>query len=118
MSIKIDRISSQIAKEVSYILATEVKDSNIRFVTVTDVKVTNDLSYAKVYVTILDESKKKETMLALKNASGFIRRELAERVELRHTPELEFIYDESIAYGAKIEDIIEELHEHKENIDK
>lgn len=116
MSIKIERIGSNLVKEISYILATEVKDSDIKFVTVTDVKVTNDLSFAKVYVTVLDETRKKETIEALKNARGFIRKELADRVELRHIPELEFVYDESIAYGAKIEDIIEELHEEK--IDK
>lgn len=115
MSIKIDRISSQMVKEISYILATEVKDKDIQFVTVTDVKVTNDLSYAKVYVTVLDEGRKKETLVALKNASGFIRKTLAERIEIRHIPELEFIYDESIAYGNKIEHIIEQIHEEDKN---
>ncbi len=118
MSIKIDRIGSQLVKEISYILATEIKDQDIKFVTVTDVKVTNDLSYAKVYVTILDEEKRKETMDALKNASGFIRKTLADRIEIRHIPELEFIYDESIAYGNKIEHIIEKIHEEdKKDID-
>ena len=110
MSIKIDRIASQMVKEISYVLATEVKDSDIRFVTVTDVKVTNDLSFAKVYVTVLKEDKKEETLNALKNAAGFIRKELAERLEIRHIPELEFVYDESIEYGKKIENIIEKIH--------
>ena len=113
MSIKIDRIASQMVKEISYVLATEVKDNDIRFVTVTDVKVTNDLSFAKVYVTVLKEDKKEETLNALKNASGFIRKELAERLEIRHIPELEFVYDESIEYGKKIEDIIENIHENQ-----
>lgn len=113
MSIKIDRIASQMLKEISYVLASEVKDEDIRFVTVTDVKVTNDLSFAKVYVTVLKEDKINETMKALKNASGFIRKELAERLEIRHIPELEFVYDESIAYGKKIENIIENIHENK-----
>ena len=113
MSIKIDRIASQMLKEISYVLASEVKDEDIRFVTVTDVKVTNDLSFAKVYVTVLKEDKIAETMKALKNASGYIRKELAERLEIRHIPELEFVYDESIAYGKKIENIIENIHENK-----
>ena len=64
MSIKIDRIASQMLKEISYVLASEVKDEDIRFVTVTDVKVTNDLSFAKVYVTVLKEDKIAETMKA------------------------------------------------------
>lgn len=110
MSIKIDRIASQMAKEISYILATEVKDNDIRFVTVTDVKVTNDLSFAKVYVTVLKDDKREETLKALKNASGFIRKTLADRLEIRHIPELEFVYDESIEYGKKIENIIENIH--------
>lgn len=111
MSVKIDRIASNIVKEISYILATEVKDNDIKFVTVTDAKVTNDLSFAKIYFTVLDENRKKETLEALKNASGFIRKQLADRIDIRHIPELEFIYDESIAYGKKIEDIIEHIHE-------
>lgn len=113
MSVKIERIASNLVKEISYILATEIKDNDIKFVTITDVKVTNDLSFAKVYFTVLDESRKENTMDALKNASGFIRRELADRVDIRHIPELQFIYDESIAYGKKIEDIIEQINEDK-----
>ena len=111
MSIKIDRIASNIVKEVSYIIANEVKDSDIRFVTITDAEVTNDLSFAKIYFTVLDENRKKDTLIALKNASGFIRKELADRIDIRHIPELEFVYDESIAYGKKIENIIEQIHD-------
>ncbi len=110
MSIKIDRIASNLVKEISYILMTEVKDPDIKFVTITDCKVTNDLSYAKVYYTILHEDKKEEIRQALKNAAGFIRKELFDRVEIRNIPELEFIYDESIEYGKKIEDMIEKIH--------
>lgn len=113
MSVKIDRIESNMIKEISYILMTEVKDKNIRFVTVTDCKVTNDLSFAKVYFTLLNEEYKEETLKALKNASGFIRKELAVRLDIRHIPELEFIFDESIEYGKKIENIIEKIHEEK-----
>ena len=58
MSIKIDRINSNMVKEISYILETEIKDEDIKFVTVTDCKVTNDLSFARVYVTVLDDNKK------------------------------------------------------------
>ena len=116
MSIKIDRIASNLVKEISYILANEVKDQDIKFVTITDCHVTNDLSFAKVYYTVLDESKKESTKKALKSAAGFIRRELMDRVEIRHTPELEFIYDESIEYGKKIENLLEEIH--KEDIEK
>ncbi len=114
MSVKIERIASMLEKEISYILMTEVKDPDIKFVTVTNVKLASDLGYAKVYVTVLDQSKKDETLRSLKAARGFIRRELANRVEIRHIPELDFVYDESIEYGKKIEDIIEEIHKEEQ----
>lgn len=109
--VKVERVNSLLEKEISAILMTEVRDPDIRLVTVTKVSTTNDLSYAKVYVTVMKEEKKEETLKALKDARGFIRRELMDRVELRHIPELQFLYDDSIAYGKKIESIIEELHE-------
>lgn len=115
MSIKIDRIEKEMIREVSYILSNEVKDQSIKFVTVTDCKVTNDLSFAKIYYTVLNIDKKEETSAALKQASGFIRKVLSERMNIRHTPELTFIYDESIEYGKKIETIIEKMHEEDQN---
>lgn len=109
MSIKNERINSNIQRELSYILANEVKNPNIKFVTITDVDVTSDLSFAKVYFTTLGDIK--ETLKALKSAKGFIKMNLGERVELRHIPELEFIYDESIEYANRIEKKIKEIHE-------
>ena len=111
MSIKLDRISSEMMKSISYILATEVKDQLLKFVSITDCKVTSDLSFAKVYYVLLDDSKKDETQKAFKNASGFIRKMLTERMDIRHTPELEFIYDESIEYGKKIEQKRKEIND-------
>lgn len=109
MSIKNERINSNLQKEMSYIIANEVKNPNIKFVTITAVDVTSDLSYAKIYFTTLDDVN--ETLKALKSAKGFIRKTLADRIELRHIPELEFIYDESIEYGKRIEEKIKEIHE-------
>ena len=103
MSIKIDRIASNLVKEISYILMTEVKDPNVKFVTVTDCKVTNDLSYAKVYFTNLIDADREKVTKALNRASGFIRGKLFDMVEIRKMPELTFVYDESIEYGNKIE---------------
>ena len=108
MSLKNERINSNIQKEISYIIANEVKNPNIKFVTITAVDVTSDLSFAKVYFTTLDD--KKETLKGLKSAKGYIKKALANRIELRHIPELEFIYDESIEYGARIEEKIKEIH--------
>lgn len=114
MSIKIERIASEMVKQISYILATEIKDEDIKFVTVTDCKVTNDLSFAKVYVTVFDKDKIKTTVDALNNASGFIRRQLADRIDIRHIPELTFVYDESIEYGKNIENKLKKIHEENE----
>lgn len=110
-SIKIERLNHAIQQEISIILMREIKDEEIKFVTITGVDTTNDLSYAKVYYTVLDESKKDKTEEALKKASSFIRTKLAERIDIRHTPELKFIYDTSIAYGEHIEDIINKINE-------
>ena len=108
MSVKTDRINNMILEQLSYVLRVEVKNKAMEFVTITSVATTSDLSFAKVYFTTL---KDKETALnALNKASGFLRKELTHRVELRHMPELKFVYDDSIAYGKKIEQIIEELH--------
>lgn len=114
MSIKIDRIASALVKEVSYILMTEIKDQNIKFVTITDCKLTSDLSYAKFYYTVLDDEKREETAKALKNARGFVRSKLYDRIDIRYIPEIDFVFDESIEYGKNIENIIEEIHKKDE----
>ena len=111
MSIKSERIADSLIEQISYILANEVKNKDINFVTITDANVTNDLSYAKIYYTVLDESQKDKTAAALKSASGFIRHELRERIDIRQIPELKFIYDESIEYGHKIEEKLKEINE-------
>lgn len=110
MSIKLERMNNLFVKEISYILHNEIKDENIKFVSVTGCEITNDLSYAKVYVTIFDKDKKDITLKALDKAKSFIRGELSKRVEIRHTPELRFIFDDSIEYGEKIDKLIEDLH--------
>ena len=114
-SIKIERLNHALVEEISYILHNEVKDKDIKFVTITGCDISSDLSYAKVYFTVLDDSRKKETLEALNNAKGFIRTNLSQRVDIRHTPELKFIYDTSIEYGNKIEDIIDSIHEKENN---
>lgn len=111
MSVKIERLNDQFQKEISIILQTEIKDQDIHFVTITGCEITNDLSFCKVYFTVLDDSKKETTLSALKGAASFIRGELSKRVQVRHTPELRFFYDESIEYGNKIEKIIEKINE-------
>ena len=111
--VKIERYNDLFVREISMILQTEVKDQNIKFVTITDVDITNDLSFAKVYFTVLNKEYLDVTKDALKRASSYIRGKLSERIEIRHTPELIFVYDESIEYGEKIEKILESINEEK-----
>ena len=112
-NVKIERLNHAFHEEISMILMTEIKDENIKFVTITGVDTTSDLSFAKVYFTVLDDTKKAITIEALNKAASFIRGELSKRVEIRHTPELKFVYDDSIEYGEHIEKIIEKINEEK-----
>lgn len=115
-NIKTERIADALIEQISYIIATEVKNKDINFVTITDAKVSSDLSYAKIYFTVLDESKIDKTTEALKEASGFIRHELRDRVDIRQIPELTFVYDNSIKNAEKIEEILDKIHSEK-NVD-
>ena len=111
MSIKTERLANLLVKEVSEILLTEVKDEDIKFVTVTHIDLSSDLSYAKVYCTMLDDSKKDKCIHDLNGASGFIRSEVIKRkLEMRKIPEFTFVYDDSINYGNNIEKIIKNIH--------
>ena len=112
MSVKIDRLSNMFVEEISKILHQEIKDRDINFVTVTEARITNDLSFAKIYITTLDDDRNK-VLKALNKASGYIRTILCDRVKIRKMPELHFVYDESIEYGKKIEDIIERINNEK-----
>ena len=112
-NVKIERLNHAFQEEISMILMTEIKDEDIRFVTITGVETTSDLSFAKVYFTVLDDTKKQSTVTALNNAASFIRGELSKRVEIRHTPERKFIYDNSIEYREHIEKIIEKINKEK-----
>lgn len=113
MNLKGERVGSDMQRFLADILLTEAKNEEFKDVTITDCDVTNDLSFAKVYFTTPLEDKK-HVEKQLNNASGYFRSMLAERLKVRHTPELKFIFDESIEYGMKIEKIIEEINK-KEN---
>ena len=110
MSIKLDRLGHIFTEAISKIINEEVKDDDIKFVTITAVDITSDLSYAKVYFTNLIDKDRDKVEKALNRASSFIRGKLFDKVEIRKMPELTFIYDESMEYGNKIEKIIDEIN--------
>lgn len=107
---KIDRIASDISRNISDILANEANDELLKTFTITGCSVTNDLSFCKVYFTSFSNLEKKDLEKELNEAAPFIRGKVSERVDIRHTPEIKFYYDESIEYGKKIEDIIKSLN--------
>lgn len=112
-SVKQKRIASEMVRVISEILMEEARDSLLKTITITGVDVAPDLSFAKVYFTSLSEMDHKQLEKEMEEASPFIRTHLAEKMDLRNTPKLKFLYDESIEYGNKIEKILEEIHEEK-----
>ena len=109
--IKCERIASDMIRIISNILANESRDELLKTVTITGCTVSNDLSYAKVYFTSTSNLTPEKMEKELKDAAGYIRHELAEKIDIRHTPELNFVYDVSIAYGNRIEELIKEINE-------
>ncbi len=107
---RMGRIDEEYRKELSQIISYELKNPNVTgLISVTKVKVTNDLKYAKIYVSIMNSKNVTDTLAGLKKSSGFIRSELAKRVNLRNTPELIFELDDSLEYGARIDSILKEI---------
>ncbi|HZK33812.1 MAG TPA: 30S ribosome-binding factor RbfA [Bacillota bacterium] len=110
---RINRISEEIRREVSNIIRNHIKDPRIsQMASIVKVDTTSDLRIAKIYVSVLGAEEEKEaTMIGLKNAAGFMRTELGKRLDVRHTPELHFILDNSIEYSVEIAKKLREISE-------
>ena len=108
---RINRISEEVKKVVSQLLANGLKDPRINTMTsVTKVEVTSDLSFAKIYVSILgDDAEKKETIEGLNSAKGYIRKEISSNINLRHSPEPVFYLDESIEQAIYMSQLIDSV---------
>lgn len=110
MAYALDRLARQIQKELSMMLLNDIKDTKIGYITVTDVRLTNDLSYAYIYFTIIGGKDRIEVALdGLNRAKGYMKNEIAKKVKMRKVPEFIFKYDESLEYGNKIGKIIDNL---------
>jgi ribosome-binding factor A len=104
------RVADQLRVDLSELLAREVHDPGIGFLTITHVKVTPDLQVARVYYTTLgDEKARRETDRALGRATPFLRRQIGRRLRLKRVPELEFFFDEAVERGDRIERILQEI---------
>lgn len=107
---RLERLNSQMLREISEILRTQVRDPRIVDVTVTYVRVTSDLWLARIYVTLpLDPTEKSEAMEGLESAAPFVRRALGQILQIRHIPELRFLEDETIAHARRIDEILREV---------
>jgi len=109
--IKLKRIESELVRTISEILLEESTDDLLKTMTITASEISADLSFAKVYFTSMSEMSHKDLEREMNEASDFIRKFVAEKMDLRQTPKLRFVYDESIEYGSRIEKILEEIQE-------
>ena len=117
---RMNKVDEELKKEISSIISLELKNPHLTgLISVSKVKTSPDLKYARVFVTMINEKDKKENLRVLKQASGFIRSLIAKRINMRYTPELVFEFDDSIEYGARIDEIInkisKELNDNKNN---
>jgi len=114
---RIDRISEEVKKELSFIIKNDLKDPRLsEIITLVSVKVTKDLKFAKIFVSVLgDEKAKEETLIALKSAAGFIRREIGGRLQLRNAPEFIFEIDNTLDHAMHIEELINGINKTKED---
>jgi ribosome-binding factor A len=106
-----ERLGEQIRAEASAVLAREVHDPGVGFITLTRVRVTADLQLARIYYTTLgDAAARRTTERALGRVMPFVRRQLGARLKLRRVPELQFVFDQSIADQARVEELLQEIH--------
>ena len=107
---RMNRVNEELKRELSNIINYEVKNSNVTgMISVTKVKTSPDLKYARISISIINSKNIKQTLAGLKAASGFIRSRIAEKMNLRVTPELVFELDESLVYGEKIDRLLEQV---------
>jgi len=113
--IRPEKVAHLMRREVADILQQKLRDPRVSaMVSVTDVEVTQDLSFARVFVSIMGNAGEREaTMQALAHAAGFVRRELGPRLGLREVPEVRFVHDESLERGARVEELLKRIHEGK-----
>ncbi len=105
------RVGDLFREEIAEIIMNRVKDPRVGFITVTSVKVSEDLSYARVYISVLKKEDTEETLRVLNAASGFVRSEIGKRVRIKKLPRFEFFEDESLEYGARIDNLLRKLKE-------
>ncbi|MCL5289948.1 MAG: 30S ribosome-binding factor RbfA [Bacillota bacterium] len=115
MSHRPERIAEAIKKEAADLLRSEIKDPRVGFVTITGVEVTKDLSFAKIFISVMgSEDQRAETLNVLQKAAGYMRSEIGRRIKVRHAPEIIFKLDTSLDHGTRIMEILHEINRQEE----
>lgn len=113
-----DKVGGVIKEEISRMLLREIKDPRIGFVTITRVRVSKDLRFVKVYFSVLgDQSAREDCLRGLKSATGFVRRELGNRLRLRYAPDIVFSFDPSLEHMSRLTELIHQIHEEEKSGD-
>ena len=101
-----ERVAGQLRRDLARLIQQEIKDPAVGFVSLSDVEVTRDLSHAKVFITVFEPDKAKDSLKALRRAASFLRLRLGQELRLRHVPELHFVHDDSVEQGSHIDELI------------
>ena len=113
-----ERVAGQLRRDLAKLIQQEIKDPAVGFVSLSDVEVTRDLSHAKVFITVFEPEKAKDSLQALQHAASFLRRRLSQELRLRHVPELHFVHDDSVEKGSHIDELIAKaLHSDKDGFE-
>jgi len=113
-----ERVAGQLRRDLAKLIQQEIKDPAVGFVSLSDVEVTRDLSHAKVFITVFEPEKAKDSLQALRRAATFLRRRLGKELRLRHVPELHFVHDDSVEKGSHIDELIAKaLHADKDGFE-
>jgi ribosome-binding factor A len=114
-----DRVADQILRDASDILHKEVKDNKLGFLTFSRVEVSGDLRYAKIFYTILGSKKEMgETRNALKRSRAFIQSRIGQRLGLRHTPEISFVFDHGLEHSMRVNDLLKKIKDERDERSK
>ncbi|HQF41394.1 MAG TPA: 30S ribosome-binding factor RbfA [Ignavibacteriaceae bacterium] len=115
MSYRIDKVEQLIKEEISLIFLHKLSDTDLGFVTITNVRVSPDLKIAKIYLSVLEKEKRELVLDKIDFKKGYIRSELAHRIRMKFIPELKFFIDDTLDYVEKIEGLIKKIHENDNN---
>ncbi len=108
------RVADLLKEEIADIVLHKLKDPRVGFITITDVRVTDDLRFARVYVTVLNKTEEETTIAILNAAKGFFRTELSKRLRMKVLPKVEFFKDEAIEYGSRIDELLNRIRQEEE----